>query len=123
MAQSFWSISDVSAFGRIPEVRRGRCGAVPTRGHAFESAEFYVDARGGEDLRDCFGRPISLDTEQAEIIASERWEIDPSFPEVPSHVLSGHSWKKVMADRWFFDDDILRLAGPTSPRLQDAVTQ
>ena len=30
-AQSFWSISDISAVGRIPEVRRWRCGAVPAR--------------------------------------------------------------------------------------------
>ena len=56
-----------------------RCRAVPTRRHAFESAGFRVDSRSGEVLRDCFGRPISLKPELAEIIASERWETDPSF--------------------------------------------
>ena len=25
------------------------------------------------------------------------------------HLLSSHSWKKVLADTWFFDDDIVRL--------------
>ena len=60
-------------------------------------------------FRDCFGRPISRGPELAEIIASERWETDPSLPEVPSRLLSSHSWKKVMADKCFFDDDILRL--------------
>ena len=42
-------------------------------------------------------------------MVEKRWETDPSFPEVPSQLLSSDSWKKVMADRWFFDDDILRL--------------
>ena len=109
VAQSFWSISDVSAVGRIPEVRRWRCGAVPARRHAFQSAGFRVDSRSGEVLRDGFGRPFSLDLEMVEILASERWDTDPSFPEVPSQLLSSDSWKKVMADTWFFDDDILRL--------------
>ena len=109
VAQSFWSISDVSAVGRIPEVRRWRCGAVPARRHAFQSAGFRVDSLSGEVLRDGFGRPFSLDLEMVEILASERWETDPSFPEVPSQLLSSDSWKKVMADRWFCDDDILRL--------------
>ena len=63
----------------------------------------------GEVLCDGFGRPISLDPEMVGILASERWETDPSFPEVPSHLLSSHSWKNVMADRWCFDNDILRL--------------
>ena len=70
------------------------------------------------------------------MIASERWETDPSLPEVPSHLLSGHSGKKVLADRWFFDEDIVRLEAralvqssrarspqPTSTRLQVAATQ
>ena len=70
---------------------------------------FRVDSCSAEVLRDCLGRPISLDPELAEIIASERWETDSSFPEVPSHFLLSHSWKKVMADEWFFDEDILRL--------------
>ena len=84
VAQSFWSISDVSAVGRIPEVRRWRCGAVPARRYAFQSAGFRVDSRSGEVLRDGFGRPFSLDLEMVEILAPERWETDPSFPEVPS---------------------------------------
>ena len=91
--------------------------------------------RSGEVLRDCSGRPISLKPELAEIIASERQETDPSFLEVPSHLLSSHSWKKVIADKWFFDDDILRLealalvkaaersAQPARTRLQDTVSQ
>ena len=53
-----------------------------------------VDSCSREVLHDCFGRPFSLDPELAEIIASERWEKDSSFPEVPSHFLSSHSWKK-----------------------------
>ena len=48
-----------------------------------------------------------VDQGLAGIIASERWETDPIFPKVPSHLR--HSWKEVMADRWFFDDDNLRL--------------
>ena len=56
-----------------------------------------------------FGRPISLDLELAEIIAFERWETDL---EVSSRLLSSQTWKKVMADKWFFDDDILRLEPP-----------
>ena len=95
VTQSFWNPSDVASVGRVP--RRCRCRAVPARRHAFEST----------GLRACFGRPFSLDPELAKIIASERWETDPHFPEV--HILSSHSWKKVIADRWFFDDDILRL--------------
>ena len=97
MAQSLWSIPDVSAVGRIPEVRRWRC----ARRHAFESAGFRVDSCSGEVLCDGFDRPISLDPEMVEILASEWWETDPSFTEVPSHSHSSHSWKKVMADRWF----------------------
>ena len=76
---------------RVPEVRRWICGAVLARRHAFESAGFRVDSCSGELLRDCFGRPISLDPELAEVIASERWETDPSLPEVPSRLLSSHS--------------------------------
>ena len=58
VAQSFWRKSDVSAVGRIPEVRRWRCGAVLPRRHAFESVGFRVDSRMGEVHRDGFGRPI-----------------------------------------------------------------
>ena len=109
VAQSFWNPSDVATVGRIAEVRRWRCGAVLARRHAFESAGSRVDSCSGEVLRDCFGRPIPLDPELAEKIASESWETDPSFPEVPSRLLSSHSWIKVMADTWFFDVDIVRL--------------
>ena len=109
VAQNFWNYSDVAAVGRVPEVRRWTCGTVLARRHAFESADFPVDSCSGKVLRDCFGRLISLDPEMAEIIASERWETDSSFPEVPSRLLSSHSWKKGMADKWFFDDDILRF--------------
>ena len=48
------------------------------------------------------GRPISLDPEMVDTLVSERWETDPTFPELPSHLFSSHSWQKVMADRWFF---------------------
>ena len=54
------------------------------------------------------GRPISLDPEMVDTLVSERWETDPTFPELRSHLFSSHSWQKVMADRWFFDD-IFRL--------------
>ena len=50
-------MTDVSPVGRIPEVRRWRCGGVPARRHAFGSAGFRVDSRSGEVLRDCLGRP------------------------------------------------------------------
>ena len=43
---------------------------------------------------DCFGRPISLDPELAGISGSKRWATHSSFPQVPSHLLSSHSWKK-----------------------------
>ena len=61
--------------------RRWRCEAVLARRHASFFVSILV---AGEVLRDCCGRPTSLDPELAEIIASERWETDPSFPEVPS---------------------------------------
>ena len=35
VAQSFWNPSDIVVVGRIPEVRRWRCGAVLARRHAF----------------------------------------------------------------------------------------
>ena len=78
---------EVAAVGRIPEVRRWRCGAVPARRHAFESAGFRVDSRSGEVLRDGVGRPISLDPEMARPCGGR----DSSFPEVPSRLLSSHS--------------------------------
>ena len=77
----------MAALGRVPEVRRWRCGAVPARLHVFESAGFRVDSCSGEVLRDTFGRPISLDPELAERIAFELWETDSSFPEVLSQLL------------------------------------
>ena len=105
VAQSFWNPSDVAAVVRVPEVRRRRCGAVPARRHAFESAGF--SCRFMWPRSDCFGRPISLDLELAEINASEQRR-QTSCPEVPSRLLSSHPRKKVMADRLFFDD-VLRL--------------
>ena len=75
VAQSFWNPSDVATVCRDPEVRRWRCGAVLSRRHAFERAGFRVDSRSGEFLRDCFGRPISLDPELAAIIASDGRQI------------------------------------------------
>ena len=62
-------------------------------------------------------------------IACERWEVDPNFAEVPSRLLSSHSWKHVMADKWFFDDPSPGQSSralstqPAGARLQDAVTQ
>ena len=110
---------------------RGQCllVVIPLRALGFR-----VDSCSAEVLRDCSGRPISLDPELAEIIASERWETDSSFPEVPSHLLSSHSWKKVMADEWFSTRTSSDLKpGPwskqpiaqltASTRLQDIATQ
>ena len=54
------------------------------------------------------------------MIASERWETDPSLPELPSRLLSSYSWNKVMA-KWFFDDDIFRLEA--GPRLKQPSAQ
>ena len=117
VAQSFWNPSDVATVCRVPEVRRWRCGAVLARRHAFESYGFRVDSRSGEVLRDCFGCPISLDPELAEIIASERWETDPSFPEVPSRLLSSH---RLEAKALVKAADSTQLAGT---RLRETVTQ
>ena len=69
---------------------------------------FVSDACSGEVLRDSLVVRFLLTVELAEIIASGRWEIDPSFPDVPSRLLSSHSWKQVTAF-FFFEDDILRL--------------
>ena len=102
VAQSFWDISDVATVSRVPEVRRWRCGAVPAGRHAFESSGFRVGSCSGEVLSDGFGRTVSLDPELEEIIASGRGETDSNFREIPSHLLSSQSWKKVVADRWFF---------------------
>ena len=44
VAQSFWNPSDIAAVGRIPGVRRWRCGAVLARRHALESDCFRVDS-------------------------------------------------------------------------------
>ena len=65
--------------GRVPEVRRWRCGAVPARRHAFEIAWFSCSIRVTEKLCDCSGRPISLDLELAETTASERWDAGCSY--------------------------------------------
>ena len=61
VAQAFWSTSDVAAVGRVREVRRLRCGAIPARRHVYVLV-FRVDASSGEVLRDCFGRPQCLST-------------------------------------------------------------
>ena len=91
--------------GRVPEVRRWRCGAVPGRRHAFECAGFRVDSCSGEVLRDCFGHPISLDPELAGIIASERRD----RPKVPRGAVSfaleslmekGNGWQMVFRRRY-----------------------
>ena len=73
---------------------------MPAGRHAFESAGFRVGSC--EVLSDGFGRLVSLDPELEEIIASGRGETDSNFREMPSHLLSSQSWKKVVADRWFF---------------------
>ena len=71
------------------------------------------------------GRPISLDPEMVDTLVPERWETDPTFPELPSHLFSSHSWQKVMADRWFFDD-IFRLEAQAlvrAPELSPTANQ
>ena len=89
-AQSFWSISDVTAVGWVPEVKNGDAVQQLLVVMLLGLLGFRVDSRSGEVLRDCFGRPVSLDPELAEMISSERRETDPKFPEVPSRLLSSH---------------------------------
>ena len=86
--------SDVATVGRVPEFKRWRCGAEPARRHACESDGFRVHFRSGEVLRDCLVVRFLLTPELVEIVASERWETEPSFPEVPSPLLSSQSWKR-----------------------------
>ena len=109
VSQATWSSEEVAAVGRVPEVRRWRLGATPARQHAFECAGFKVDPVSGDVVRDNFGKPVALEQELLEVLSAERWEVDQYFEEVPSHLLEGSRWKKVMADRWVFQDDILRL--------------
>ena len=116
VAQSFWSMSDVSAVDRIPEVRRCRCGAIPSGHHVFESAGFRVDSRSGEFPRDEFGRPISLYPEVVDIPASEQ------FPEVPFHLLWFHSLEKSQGRQVFFSTTISSDSKP-GPRAQQPSVQ
>ncbi|CAK0838915.1 unnamed protein product [Prorocentrum cordatum] len=56
----------------------------------------------------CFGTETVAKIGRVSELA-RRWELDPSFPEVPSWLLHDSHWATVMADRWAFADDILRL--------------
>ena len=97
--------------GRGQEARRWRCRAVPVRRHPFESAGFRVGSRSGEVLHDSFGRPISLDPPELAAITCVRAMGDRSKLSrgTISFALESLMEKKVMADKWFFDDGILRL--------------
>ena len=78
-AASLPEFCDWSSLMADTNVGRWRCGAVTARRHAFESAGFCVDLCSGEVLLDCFGRPISLDQDLAEIIGSEPWGDRPKL--------------------------------------------
>ena len=109
VSESVWAKESVAEVGRVPEVQRWRLGAVPARRHAFECAGFQVDPESGEIARDPFGQAVRLDTEIQELIRAERWESNPEFREVLSSLLHSSKWQTVMADRWIYPDNILRL--------------
>ncbi|CAK0906248.1 unnamed protein product, partial [Prorocentrum cordatum] len=109
VAEAEFDSAQVALVGRISELSRWRLGAGLARQHAFESAGFLLNSETGEVVRDAEGAPRRLDSELLDILNSERWECDPAFPEVPHELLHDSHWKTVMADRWVFADDILRL--------------
>ncbi|CAK0824653.1 unnamed protein product, partial [Prorocentrum cordatum] len=109
VAEACFGAEAVAEVGRVSELARWRLGAGLARQHAFECAGFLLDSETGEVVRDEAGAPKRLDAELQRVLASERWELDPSFPEVPSWLLHDSHWATVMADRWAFADDILRL--------------
>ncbi|CAK0812006.1 unnamed protein product [Prorocentrum cordatum] len=109
VAEACSGTETVAEIGRVSELARWRLGAGLARQHAFECAGFLLDSETGEVVRDEAGAPKRLDAELQRVLASERWELDPSFPEVPSWLLNDSHWATVMADRWAFADDILRL--------------
>ncbi|CAK0800111.1 unnamed protein product, partial [Prorocentrum cordatum] len=109
VAEACFGTETVAEIGRVSELALWRLGAGLARQHAFECAGFLLDSETGEVVRDEAGAPKRLDAELQRVLASERWELDPSFPEVPSWLLHDSHWATVMADRWAFADDILRL--------------
>ncbi|CAK0791289.1 unnamed protein product [Prorocentrum cordatum] len=109
VAEACFGTETVAEIGRVSELARWRLGAGLARQHAFECAGFLLDRETGEVVRDEAGAPKRLDAELQRVLASERWELDPSFHEVASWLLHDSHWATVMADRWAFADDIFRL--------------
>ena len=109
VSQSFWSLQDVAAVGRVPELSRYRLGGTRAREHAFEVAGCKVDPESGDVERDFHGRPVRLDREAREVLEAARWEHNADVSEVPSRLLAGDHWHTILADRWHYADDILRL--------------
>ncbi|CAK0875073.1 unnamed protein product, partial [Prorocentrum cordatum] len=79
------------------------------RQHAFERAGFSLDSETGQVVRGAGGAPRQLDAQLRQVLGSERRDADPDFPEVSSQFLRDSHWTTVMADRWAFEDDTLRL--------------
>ena len=98
VATSLRTPQEVAEIGRVLERRRFKLGAGQARAHAAAAAGFAIDSTTGL---------ITADVD--ELAAESRWEVDPSFPEVPATVLNSEHWTLVMADRWMFHDDILVL--------------
>ncbi len=61
------------------------------------------DVASGQVVRDCAGNALFRGDEAA------RWETDPCLPEVPAELLVAERWRTVLADRWVWVHDILRL--------------
>ncbi|CAK0793120.1 unnamed protein product, partial [Prorocentrum cordatum] len=108
VAEAQFDSAQVALVGRVSELSRWRLGAGLARQHAFETGSL-LNSRMGEVVRDAEGVPRRLDSELLDILNSERWKCDPGFPELPHELLRDSHWKTVMADRWVFADDILRL--------------
>ncbi|CAK0900961.1 unnamed protein product [Prorocentrum cordatum] len=81
VAEACFGTETVAEIGRVSELARWRLGAELARQHAFECAGFLLDSENGEVVRDEAGAPKRLGAELQRVLASERWELDPSFPE------------------------------------------
>ena len=98
VATSWWSRARVADVGRVLERRRYKLGASQAREHAAAAAGFSLDVVTG-----------LITSDEPEAGKDHRWEVDPSFPEVPADMLNAEHWKLVLADRWLRDDGILIL--------------
>ncbi|CAK0829361.1 unnamed protein product, partial [Prorocentrum cordatum] len=98
VAEACFDPEAVAEVGRVSEPSRWRLGAGLARQRAFECAGFLLDVETGQVVRDAEGAPRQLGAELRRVLASERCEADPSFPEVPSLLLHDSHWTALMAD-------------------------